>query len=71
MKTNDHALLEAALIGYQHQREQIDAKIAELRQELGGKSNERGCQEANCGGSEEALGRVPQAQGEPVRVGSG
>jgi hypothetical protein len=38
MKTNDHALLEAALIGYQHQREQIDAKIAELRQELGGKS---------------------------------
>jgi hypothetical protein len=37
MKTTDNALLEAALIGYQHQREQIDAKIAELRQELGGK----------------------------------
>jgi hypothetical protein len=38
MKTTDHALLEAALIGYQHQREQIDAKIAELRQQLGGKT---------------------------------
>jgi hypothetical protein len=38
MKTTDHALLEAALFGYQHQREQIDAKIAELRHELGAKS---------------------------------
>jgi len=38
MKTTDQALLEAALIGYQHQREQIDAKIAEIRQELGGTS---------------------------------
>jgi hypothetical protein len=38
MKTNDHALLEAALIGYQHQIEQIESKMAELRQLLGGKS---------------------------------
>ena len=38
MKTNDHALLEAALIGYQHQLEQIETKMAELRQQLGGKS---------------------------------
>jgi hypothetical protein len=38
MKTNDHALLEAALIGYQHQLDQIEAKMAELRQQLGGKS---------------------------------
>jgi hypothetical protein len=38
MNTTDHALLEAALFGYQHQREQIEAKIAELRRELGGKS---------------------------------
>jgi len=37
MNTTDHALLEAALIGYRHQREQIDAKIAELRKEIGGK----------------------------------
>ena len=38
MKTNDHALLEAALIGYQHQLDQIESKMAELRLELGGKS---------------------------------
>jgi hypothetical protein len=38
MKTTDHALLEAALIGYLHQRDELDAKIAELRQELGGKA---------------------------------
>jgi hypothetical protein len=37
MKTNDQALLEAALIGYQHQLDQIEAKMAELRQQLGGK----------------------------------
>jgi hypothetical protein len=38
MKTTDNTLLEAALIGYQHQRDLLDAKIAELRQELGGKT---------------------------------
>ena len=37
MKTNDHALLEAALIGYQHQADQIAVKIAEIRHELSGK----------------------------------
>jgi len=37
MKTNDQALLEAALIGYQHQLEEIEAKMAELRRQLGGK----------------------------------
>jgi hypothetical protein len=36
MKTNDHALLEAALIGYQHQAEQLAEKIAEIRQLLSG-----------------------------------
>ncbi len=38
MNTNDQALLEAALIGYQHQLEQIEAKMADLRRQLGGKS---------------------------------
>jgi hypothetical protein len=38
MKTNDQALLEAALIGYQHQLDQIEAKMTDLRRELGGKS---------------------------------
>jgi hypothetical protein len=38
MKTHDHALLEAALIGYQHQAQQLAEKIAEIKQQLGGKS---------------------------------
>ena len=36
MSTNDHSLLEAALIGYQHQAAQLAEKIAEIRQQLGG-----------------------------------
>jgi len=39
MKTNDHALLEAALIGYQHQADQIAEKIAEIHREMSGKSS--------------------------------
>jgi hypothetical protein len=38
MSTNDHTLLEAALIGYQHQAAQLAEKIAEIRRQLGGKS---------------------------------
>lgn len=34
--TPDHELLEAALVGYQHQREQIDEKIAEIKRQLAG-----------------------------------
>lgn len=34
MKT-DYSLLEAALIGYQHQRELLAAKIAEIQRQLG------------------------------------
>jgi len=37
MKINDHALLEAALVGYQHQLDLIEAKMADLRRQLGGK----------------------------------
>ena len=32
----DRATLEAALIGYQHQAQEIQAKIAELRRMIGG-----------------------------------
>jgi hypothetical protein len=39
MNTNDTTLLEAALIGYQHQLEQIEGKIADLRRQLGGKTS--------------------------------
>ena len=42
MNTNEHALLEAALIGYQHQAEQISEKIAEIRRQLSGKSASAG-----------------------------
>jgi hypothetical protein len=38
MTTQDHALLEAALIGYQHQADQLAEKIAEIRRHLGGKT---------------------------------
>ena len=38
MNTHDHALLEAALIGYQHQADQLAEKIAEIRRQLGGKT---------------------------------
>ena len=42
MTTNDHALLEAALIGYQHQAAQLAEKIADIRRQLGGKSGSAG-----------------------------
>jgi hypothetical protein len=32
----DQALLEAALVGYLHQRDQVEAKIAEIQSQLGG-----------------------------------
>jgi|SRR5580700_8374393 hypothetical protein len=33
----DLSLLQAALIGYQHQQDQVEAKIAEIRSQLGEK----------------------------------
>ena len=38
MNTQDHALLEAALVGYQHQADQLAEKIADIRRQLGGKT---------------------------------
>jgi hypothetical protein len=38
MSTNDHALLEAALIGYQHQAQQLTEKIADIQRQLGTKA---------------------------------
>ena len=37
MSTEDRTLLEAALIGYRHQAEQLAEKIAHIRRQLGGK----------------------------------
>lgn len=33
--TLDRALLNAALVGYQHQLDQLDAKMADIRRKLG------------------------------------
>src|ERR1017187_1575186 len=33
--TLDRALLDAALVGYQHQLDQLDAKMADIRRQLG------------------------------------
>lgn len=38
MSTNDHALLEAALVGYKHQAEELAEKIADIQRQLGGKA---------------------------------
>jgi hypothetical protein len=35
-KNEDPGILQAALVGYQHQLDEINAKIAELRRRLGG-----------------------------------
>jgi hypothetical protein len=35
----DAATLQAALVGYQHQRDEIDGKITELRKRIGGRGN--------------------------------
>src|ERR1019366_9916474 len=37
----DTELLEAALIGFQHRRDQVEQKIAELRSQIGGNSASR------------------------------
>jgi hypothetical protein len=50
----DLSILHAALIGYQHQRDQIEAKMAEIRSQLGGK-----------GAAVKPI--VPTASGAPVK----
>jgi len=36
----DSSILGAALIGYQHERDEIDAKIAEIRRQIGGQATQ-------------------------------
>lgn len=38
MTTQDQTLLEAALIGFQHQADQLAGKIAEIQRQLGGRT---------------------------------
>ena len=38
-RENDPGILQAALLGYQQQIEEINGKIADLRRRLGGKGN--------------------------------
>jgi hypothetical protein len=37
----DMGTLQAALIGYQHQKDEIDGKIAEIRKRIGGRGKAR------------------------------
>ena len=61
MNTNDQALLEAALIGYQHQLEQIEAKMADLRKQLGGKASSPSKAASSTGGNESGKKRQMSA----------
>jgi hypothetical protein len=58
--------LEAALIGYQHQLELIEAKVADLRRQLGGKSPAAATKNAGSGRKREmsaaARKRIAAAQ---------
>jgi hypothetical protein len=38
MTTQDQTLLEAALIGFQHQADQLAEKIADIQRQLGGRT---------------------------------
>jgi hypothetical protein len=38
-RENDPGILQAALLGYQQQLEEINGKIADLRRRLGGRAN--------------------------------
>lgn len=60
----DQALLEAALVGYIHQRDQLTAKISELQQQLGhsAKAPEVGGGEKGRGMSSAARERIAEAQ---------
>jgi hypothetical protein len=43
----DSSILEAALIGYQHQRDAIDARIAEIRRQIDGEPPQASASEAD------------------------
>jgi len=59
----DQALLEAALVGYLHQREEIAAKIADLEQQLGRAPKSAGGSANRSGGmSAAARARIAAAQ---------
>ena len=47
----DTELLEAALIGFQHRRDQVEQKIAELRNQIGGQPSSRSANTAAAPGA--------------------
>ena len=59
----DQALLEAALVGYLHQRDEITAKIAEIQEQLGQAPKEPvGSGDRSRGMSPSARARIAAAQ---------
>lgn len=56
-KENDPGILQAALLGYQQQLEEINAKIADLRRRLGSR-----------GGTTPAAGVAPRAPQKKHRI---
>ena len=59
----DQALLEAALVGYLHQRDEITAKIAEIQEQLGQAPKEpAGSGDRSTGMSPSARARIAAAQ---------
>jgi hypothetical protein len=62
---HDPELLNAALVGYEHERTVIMEKIAEIRRQLGGRGNEAGASSTNGARrqmSAEARRRIAAAQ---------
>ena len=47
----DRAILEAALAGYEHQREQIEAMVTEIRRQLRGRTRSAGAEPAATAGA--------------------
>jgi hypothetical protein len=62
--TSDRSLLEAALIGYIRQRDEIDAKITEIEEELGGSARGNNASHGKTarGMSAEGRARIAEAQ---------
>src|SRR5579872_5484246 len=59
---NDDSLLQAALIGYQHQRELIEAKIAEIQSQLGSSADTSSLVTSKRGLNTSARKRIAAAQ---------
>lgn len=51
MPIHDRTLLEAALVGYQHQADQLAEKIADIKRQIGGKTSSAAPKAASAAGA--------------------